>query len=131
MEPIFRRILNSFYHSDINGTTYRHEYNFEGDQLRLKVFLSPRPTIRLVFEFYDMSCMLCSEKRPNTNERYELISSTHIYLPCPIAEAIISNPVFPTRRSLNDILEDTFQPIDVWTLDGFYDHLIQDFPPIM
>ena len=131
MEPIFRRILTDFYHSEINGATYQHDYNFEGDQLRLKVFISPRPTIRLVFEFYDMGCMLCAEKRSNPNERYELISATHIYLPCTVAEAIVSNPVFPTRRSLNEILEDRFNPIDVWTLDGFYDHLVQDFPPIM
>ena len=132
MEPIFRRILTDFYHSDINGATYRHEYDFiRGDQLRLKVFLSPSPTIRLVFEFYDIGCMICYEQRSNPNERFDLISATHVYLPCTIAEAIISNPVFPTRRSLNEILEDHFTPIDIWTLDGLYDHLKQDFPPIM
>ena len=128
---IFRRILSEFYNTEINGATYQHEHDLFQGQLRIKVFLTPRPTIRIVFEFYKNGCMICYEKRSSPNERFDLISATHVYLPCTIAEAIVSNPVFPTRRSLNEILEDRFTPIDIWTLDDLYDNLKQDFPPVM
>ena len=128
MDPIFRRILTEFYRVEINGRTYRHEHRYEGNELVLKVFLTPVPRIRIVFVLQGMICTYCTETLNEATNRYDYVASGEILLPTDLAETILSNPVFPTRRSLQEILDNTFNPIDIWALDLYYEAMVQDFP---